>query len=97
MRLKKSNPSLENEPKLETPENTILLGICLNSVNGTTNPKTLKLKGEMAGAEVMVLIDPGATHNFLSLSTLISPTVGFRVPLGTGENVTGSGKCKGVS
>lgn len=93
---------VEKDPEIETPENTVLSGICLNSVIGTANPKTLKLKGELAGAEVVVLIDPGATHNFLSLSAIKhlkipkSPTVGFGVSLGTGEVVTETGKCKGV-
>nr|KAJ0196575.1 hypothetical protein LSAT_V11C700342890 [Lactuca sativa] len=41
-REEESPPKLELEPTLETPENTILSGICLNSVLGTTNPKTLK-------------------------------------------------------
>lgn len=47
---------VEEDPEIETPENTVLSGICLNSVIGTSNPKTLKLKGELAGAEVVVLI-----------------------------------------
>lgn len=93
---------LESELAIETPEETVLSGICLNSVVGTNNPKTLKLTGKVAGSEVVVLIDLGATHNFLSLEAIqqlnlpITPTVGFGVSLGTGEAVTGIGKCEGV-
>lgn len=37
----------------------------MNSMVGLT-PKTIKLKGEVLGREVVVLIDPRATHNFIS-------------------------------
>lgn len=41
-------------------------GISLNSVVGIDNPRTMKLEGTIKGNKVIVMIDPGATHNFIS-------------------------------
>lgn len=76
--------------------------ISLNSVMGLTSPKTLKLEGTVKGERVVVMIDPGATHNFISLETIqrlnlpISPTKTFGVSLGTGAAVQWEGECKSV-
>lgn len=40
--------------------------VSLNSVIGLSNPKTMKLRGRVKGREVVVMVDPGATHNFVS-------------------------------
>lgn len=40
--------------------------LSINSVVGLTNPRTMKGKGRMKEEEVMVLVDCGATHNFIS-------------------------------
>lgn len=78
------------------------LEISLNSVVGITCPKTMKLVGEIAGQKVVVMIDQGATHNFMSVETvqkLNLPMVhskGFEVSLGTGDDVQGQGECKSV-
>lgn len=50
----------------------------------------------------MVMVDPGATHNFISapaakeLNLSITNTKEFGVSLGTGEVVRGEGECKAV-
>lgn len=44
--------------------------VSLNSVVGSTNPKTMNLLGKIGGCDVMVIIDHAATHNFLSLVTV---------------------------
>lgn len=75
--------------------------ISLNSVMGLTSPKTFKMKGTINGKEVVVMVDPGATHNFLSKETIgrtgvkVSPSTAFSVSLGTGDEVKGSGICLG--
>ena len=40
--------------------------LSLNSVVGVSEPHTMKLRGEIQGKEVVVLIDCGATYNFIS-------------------------------
>lgn len=40
--------------------------VSLSSVVGLTSPKTMRLEGELAGQRVIILIDSGATHNFIS-------------------------------
>ncbi|RVW45033.1 Retrovirus-related Pol polyprotein from transposon 297 [Vitis vinifera] len=67
-----------------------------------TSPKTIKLKGKVCGKEVVVLIDPGATHNFVSyalvkqLEIRLDETGGYGVLLGTGVPIKGDGVCRGV-
>lgn len=76
--------------------------ICLNSVLGVNNPKTLKLRGTILETELVVMIDPGTTHNFISPSTVqklgipVTSTGGFGVVLGTGETIRGQGVCRGI-
>lgn len=76
--------------------------ISLNSVMGISNPKTIKMVGTVNGHEVVVMVDPGATHNFISLEAVkklgvvMTASKSFGVSLGTGEAVRGEGECKGV-
>lgn len=44
--------------------------VSLNSVIGLSSPKTMKLFELIGDKEVVVMIDPGATHNFISLGTV---------------------------
>ena len=50
----------------EVVEEVEAIKLSLNSVVGLSEPHTMKLKGEIQGKEVVVLIDCGATHNFIS-------------------------------
>lgn len=67
--------------------------ISLNSVVSITSPKTFKLKGQVNGKEVIIMVDPGATHNFISTQAVEELGVNFTlsrdfgVSLGTGEKV----------
>lgn len=90
------------EPPL-SPIEELLTEVSLNSVVGISNPKTMKLRGKIEGKEIIVLIDPGATHNFISLNLVkllglvIEDSGGFGVSLGNGEMIKGNGVCKEVS
>lgn len=61
----------------------------LNSVVGLTSPHTMKVKGVTEGQDVVMLIDCGATHNFIShqvidkLDLPLSNTDGYGVIMGT--------------
>lgn len=80
-----------------------MVELSLNSVVGLTTPKTMKLKGSVLGQSVIVLIDCGATHNFISaelagkLALPVTHTASYGVLMGTGLSVRGGGICKGVT
>ncbi|XP_010523379.1 PREDICTED: uncharacterized protein LOC104801738 isoform X2 [Tarenaya hassleriana] len=88
------------EEVMETGEEFAELS--LNSVVGLTSPKTLKIRGSVGDQEVVILIDSGATHNFISLKLMtklkLRPegNTQFGVSLGTGMKVKGKGVCKAV-
>lgn len=64
--------------------------------------QVLKLKGRIAGREVFVLVDSGASHCFLSrtvagkLGISVVPTVGMGVKLGDGRREEAVGFCPAV-
>lgn len=62
--LEEDDDMIEEETLIEDKE----MEACLNSnlVVGFSSPKTMKLLGQLNGKEVVVLIDSGATHNFIS-------------------------------
>ena len=78
------------------------MGISLNSVVGIDNPRTMKLEGKIKGSKVVVMIDPEATHDFISpeivrqLGIREEPTEEFGVTLATGETRNGKERCREV-
>ena len=86
----------------ESPEEN-LPEVSLNSVMGLTSSKTLKMVGKIKGQEVIIMVDHGATHNFIAtqivdkLSLPLTTNRTFGVSLGTGEAVQGRGECKGIA
>lgn len=91
----------DGEGNTEEPT-TEIATLSLNSLAGLGTPKTLKLRGVAHDKEVIVLIDSGATHNFISeeivhqLEIPISNSASYGVVLGIGESVRAAGVCKGV-
>lgn len=76
--------------------------LSLNSFVGLASPKTktLKVRGKIAGQDVIVLVDSKATHNFIALELAqkcrlsCSQTNRYGVILGTGTEVMSHGVCK---
>ncbi|TYK01237.1 ty3-gypsy retroelement transposase [Cucumis melo var. makuwa] len=71
--------------------------LSINLVVGLTNPGTMKVKGKVKNEEVVVLIDCGATHNFIfeklvtNLNLLLKATTNYGVIMGLGATVKGKG------
>ena len=64
--------SRDEEFLLEVVKEGEVVELSLNSVVGLSEPRTMKLKGEIHGKEVVVFIDCGATPNFISKSVVES-------------------------
>ncbi|CAH9137548.1 unnamed protein product, partial [Cuscuta epithymum] len=98
--------SLEASPEREISEPS-KMQLSLMSKEGLTTPRTFKLKGEIQGCkgkkEVVILIDCGATHNFVSarvvqeLGIPVLHIPEFRVEIGNGEQITNNGRCEALS
>lgn len=85
---------------LDSSEENINLSV--NSVVGLTSMRMMNIRGYVGNQEVIVLVDSGATHNFISmelvrkLGLLLTETDHYGVVLGTGLSVQGRGICRGV-
>ena len=79
----------EHEPKPK---------ITLHALTGWITPKTMRVTTKMGPHEVMVLIDSGSTHNFISnrlankLRLPVIPTETFPVRVANGERLTCQGR-----
>ncbi|KAI3716153.1 hypothetical protein L6452_23281 [Arctium lappa] len=92
----------EDHTELTNMDQKMDVAVSLNSVIGFVTPKTMKLEGMVEDQKVVILIDSGAFHNFIS-STLVEKlelpvnhTGGYDISLGAGGGLKGRGICKGV-
>ncbi|VFQ65802.1 unnamed protein product [Cuscuta campestris] len=87
------------EQEVETLEEA---EISFNAILGRPTTTTMKLLGSISSKEVLLLVDSGSTHNFISdsvvrdlnLPTLSIPT--FGVQIGDGSVVRCNQICKGI-
>ena len=92
----------ELKASLDTAEITESVEVSLNSVVDLTAPKTMKIIGVLRDQAVVTLINPEATHNFISkdlmqkLGLLITKTAAYGITMGTGDSVFGEGICRGI-
>lgn len=80
-----------------------LIELSLNSFWGQSSPTATKMLGVFKKVKVVVMLDSGATHNFISPTVIpqahIQPeqSQAFEVSLGTGVKVKGLGVCRNIS
>ncbi|KAA0039160.1 ty3-gypsy retrotransposon protein [Cucumis melo var. makuwa] len=76
--------------------------LSINSVVGLSNPRTMKVKVKIKGEEVVVLIDWGSTHNFISKKVVAALKLprkeisNYGVILGSRTTIKGKGVCEAV-
>ncbi|KAD7479902.1 hypothetical protein E3N88_03038 [Mikania micrantha] len=86
-----------NEPPEETAE------ISLNAILGRPHPTTMKVHGTLNNTEVLILVDGGSTHNFISevlvneLHLCTQPIEPFGVQIGNGDVIRCGRICKSLS
>ncbi|KFK36440.1 hypothetical protein AALP_AA4G124900 [Arabis alpina] len=79
---------------------TELAELSLNSVVGISSPSTMKLTGSLGNTDVVVMIDSGASHNFISTRLVNQPALtphtagNYGVLTGAGIPVKGEGICR---
>ncbi|XP_038904464.1 uncharacterized protein LOC120090832 [Benincasa hispida] len=104
----------EESSKVEAPATTTLESmvmkttdheaaeLSLNSLARIDSPRTIKVRGAIGDKDVVVLIDSGASHNFIDKELVSSlklpqmPTTSYGIMLGIGTSVRTTGVCKGV-
>ena len=80
----------------------VLCCLSMNSYLGKHSPRTTKLQGIVGRSRVVMLIDSGGSHNFVTpslashLKLKSSADTNMEVMLGNGISVQGSGVCRGV-
>ncbi|XP_050938558.1 uncharacterized protein LOC127148538 [Cucumis melo] len=76
--------------------------MCGITVVGLNDPETMKVRGRLQDKHIVILIDCGATHNFVSeklvkrLQLPIKDTAHYGVILGTGTTIQGKGICESL-
>nr|KYP45086.1 Transposon Ty3-G Gag-Pol polyprotein [Cajanus cajan] len=76
--------------------------LTLCSMAGLTSKKSFMMWGEILENKVLVLVDSGATHNFIStklvenLRLSVEPTIPYYVKVGGGQRIKTNGVCKGL-
>lgn len=87
----------------EKPEFAECAALSAKSAMGISSPRTIKLRGSVNNKPAVVLIDSGATHNFVdyrlmrALGLEAEETRSFGVITGSGDPVRGGGVCRNVS
>lgn len=90
------------EEVVEDEVEAVVAEVSINSVVGLTSPRKMKLRGSIGDETVVVLIDSGASHNFLSeklvakLGLSTNDTSRYEVLVAGGMKVHGRGIIEGV-
>lgn len=65
----------QDDNKLRTEEREMEVSINSTSMVGYDSPKIMKLTGHLKGRDVVVLLNSGATHNFISDKVVNTPKI----------------------
>ena len=77
--------------------------LSLSSMVGLSAPHSLKIHGRIGDRELVVLIDSGASHNFIATALIkelglpVASTKDFGVVLGTKDEIRTTGICQQVN
>ena len=55
------------DPEPPTQEQVFML-LSATAVTGSASPRTMQLKGSLSGQDILILVDSGSSHSFLSTS-----------------------------
>ena len=92
----------EEQPARQNHEGSPGPEITLHALMGWTVPKTMQIAARIGAHDVVILIDSGSTHNFISermanlLRLPVVPTESFTVRVANGENLTFQGRFEEV-
>ncbi|KAH9704605.1 hypothetical protein KPL70_011534 [Citrus sinensis] len=92
----------ENANNEQTEEIQTEPEITYYTLMGWTAPQTMRVSAKIGPSKIVVLIDSGSTHNFISsrlanlLQLLVLPTSGFSVKVANSETLLCKGKFKKV-
>lgn len=93
---------MDESPEVKVMEVANNVEVVLRSILGFSAKGTMKLKGIVAGKEVLVMIDCGVTHNFIHQTILdelelpLSETSHYGVVVGNGVALKGKRICKAI-
>uniref|UniRef100_A0A803P3U7 Uncharacterized protein n=1 Tax=Cannabis sativa TaxID=3483 RepID=A0A803P3U7_CANSA len=92
-----SEEDKKEKVELESTELLDNVSVSFQSVAGLSNNSTMKLKGHLGSTTIVILIDSGATHNFISKSLVatmaipVTKTKEYGVTMGNDNSL----KCEG--
>jgi hypothetical protein len=91
---------IEEQPVQENYEETIELEIMLHALTGWIAPKTMQIATRIGSHDVVILINNGSTHNFISERLAnglpVVPTKAFTVWIANSEKLKCQGRFKEV-
>jgi hypothetical protein len=76
--------------------------ISLNALTGVSTPQKMRVRGQFKGGTVVILVDTGSTHNFMSIGVArrlglpLKAVECFKVAMANRERIRSEGRCNGV-
>lgn len=96
------SPSKKGKEILDLPKIPEKPKISLHPLMGSSNPRTMRVKGKVAGLWVVILIDSSSTHNFVDPTIakrskfLVCMKENVKVRVANGDQLLSEGKGQGV-